>query len=79
MVALNTSSFSSLDEWVEYWRSKGAGDVNWAAIGDGSVLQQFKVLSVGTTIIIDREGRISYRDAWATPYEKLKEEIVKVL
>ena len=78
VVAIDTFSYSSLGEWIDYWRSKGAGDVTWAAVGDGSVVRQFKVKYLGTTIIIDRQGRVSYRDAGPTPYETLKVEIVKV-
>ena len=53
--------------------------MTWAKAGDGSVVRAFQVNSVGTTIIIDREGRVAYRDAVATPYETLKTELEKVL
>ena len=68
-----------MEEWIEYWRSKGANDVTWATAGDGAVVRQFRVTYLGTTIIIDREGRISYRDAGPTPYETLREELERVL
>ena len=79
VVAINSFPYSSLDEWVGYWRSKGASDVTWASVGDGAVVRQFQVRFLGTTIIIDRLGRISYRDDGATPYETLKSEIEKIL
>ncbi len=66
-------------EWTAYWRSKGAGDVTWAVDEDLSVVREFRVLTLGTTIIIDRQGVVSYRDDGATPYEKLRSEIEDIL
>ena len=79
MLAINTLPYSPLDQWVKYWKSKEASDVTWASVGDGAVVRQFQVRFLGTTIIIDRETRISYRDAGPTPYETLRGEIEKVL
>ena len=78
-MAVNVAPAYSLDEWVSYWKSKGAADVTWATDGEPSVARQFRVTYLGTTIIIDRQGRISYRDAGATPYETLKVEIEAIL
>ena len=78
-MAVNTAPFIALDNWMEYWKSKDAGDVTWAQVDvEGELLQQFRVLSLGTTIIIDREGQISYRDDGATPYEVLVAEVKKI-
>ena len=79
MVAVNTAPWSTLDEWTAYWRSKGAADFTWATDSDQSVVRSFRVRSLGTTIIIDRHGRVSYRDGSATTYETLRAEIEKVL
>jgi len=35
----------------------------------------FRVATLGTTIIIDRQGSISYRDNGATPYNILRNEV----
>ena len=79
MVAINTAPFSSLEDWKEYWKSKDAADVTWATDTTGELVQQFRVYSLGTTVIIDREGRIAYRDAGATPYEVLRQEVERIL
>ena len=79
MVAVNTAPFSSLEDWKEFWKSKDAADVTWATDAKGELVQQFRVFSLGTTVIIDREGRIAYRDGGATPYEVLLAELKKVL
>ncbi len=78
-MAVNTAPFSSLEDWKEYWKSKDASDVTWATDTAGELVQQFRVYSLGTTIIIDREGRIAYRDDAATPYEVLLAEVKEVL
>ena len=79
-MAVNTATFISLDDWKEYWKSKDADDVTWAqADVEGEVLRQFRVLSLGTTVMIDREGRIAYRDDGATSYEVLLAEVKKIL
>ncbi len=69
----------SLDNWKEYWKSKDADDVTWAQVdAEGELLRQFRVLSLGTTIIIDREGKISYRDEGATPYDVLRAKVKQI-
>ncbi len=79
VVAVNIEPRSPLEEWVAYWRSKGGGDVIWATDTDQSLMRAFQVRTLGTTIIIGRDGRISYRDGGATPYAVLKAELLKVL
>ena len=79
VVAVNIEPWSPLEEWIAYWRSKGADDVIWATDTDQSVVRAFQVRTLGTTIVIGRDGRISYRDDGATPYEMLKTAVMKVL
>ena len=71
--------FISLDNWKGFWKSKDAADVTWAqADAEGELIRQFRVLSLGTTIIIDQEGHIAYRDDGATPYEVLRAEVQEI-
>ena len=65
--------------WKEYWQSKGASDVIWATDTEQQLVRMLKVLTLGTTIIIDRQGAISYRDDGPTPYDTLRTEIEGVL
>ncbi len=78
-MAVNTAPFASIEDWKQYWKSKDAADVTWATDAKGELVQQFRVFSLGTTVIIDREGRIAYRDDVATPYEVLLAEVKAVL
>ncbi|MCH7735771.1 MAG: hypothetical protein IH872_00055 [Chloroflexi bacterium] len=79
VLAINTAPWIPVEAWRDYWRSKGATDVSWANDVDQQMVKSFQVTSLGTTIIIDRQGRISYRDAGATPYDVLRTEIEKAL
>ena len=79
MVAINISPFGSLQQWKTFWKSKGASDVIWAEDQEQKVVRLLQVLSLGTTIIIDRQGRISYRDDGATSYNTLRAEVEDVL
>ena len=79
VVAVNTAPYIAIEHWVDYWRSKDADDVTWAqADPKGDLLRRYRVLSLGTTITIDREGQISYRDDGATPYETLRTNVEEI-
>ena len=82
MVAINYSSqYYTLDFWKEYWRRLGAGDVLWAQdTPQANALKTYRAIPfAGTTVIVDRRGRIAYRDDGATSYEKYRELIEKFL
>ena len=79
MVAVNTIPWGSLEVWKEFWKSTGASDVIWATDTEQELVQMFRVLSLGTTIIIDRQGHVAYRDDRATPYDTLRSKVEGVL
>lgn len=79
MVAVNTIPWGSVDVWKDFWKSQGASDVIWATDTEQDVVRLFNVVSLGTTVIVDRQGRISYRDDGATPYNTLRAEVERVL
>lgn len=79
VVAINTAPWSGLPEWQDFWISKGGGEVIWATDRDQRLVRLLQVRSLGTTIIIDRQGRLSYRDDGATPYSTLRREVDDLL
>ena len=79
VVAINTQPFYGLQDWSIFWKNLGAGDVIWAQDTGNKAITAYNALTLGTTIIIDREGRIAYRDGGATSYAKLRDEVEKVL
>ncbi len=79
VVAVNTIPWGTVAVWKEYWQSKGARDVIWATDTEQELVRMFQVTTLGTTIIIDRQGSISYRDNGVTSYETLLIEVARVL
>ncbi len=80
MVAINIlPQQSTLRQWEEFWRYVGGGDALFAEDINRTAIAAFNVRTLGTTIIINREGQIVYRDAGATTYEKLRSEVDKAL
>lgn len=67
-----------LEDWKDFWWSVGGGDdVTIAEDIDMRVVSALKVRGLGTTIIINRNGQVVYRDSGATPYATLRSEMDK--
>ncbi len=66
---------------IDDFRRRG-GDIAplpWAIDETGEISRLLEVSALSTTIIIDREGQIAYRDNAETDYETLKGELEKIL
>ena len=80
VVAINMlPQYATLREWEAFWWDVGGGDAHFAEDTNKKAIAAFKVAALGTTVIINRDGQIVYRDAGATTYEKLRSEVDKVL
>ncbi len=79
VVAINQATQFSLDDWETFWRSTGALNVIWAQDTNLTATRTYGVTALGTTIIIDRDGQIVYRDHKVTSQETLQSELGKVL
>ena len=65
---------------VEEFRQKGdIAPLPWTIDESGEIARSLNAGALETTIIIDREGKISYRDSSSTDYETLEGELEKVL
>ena len=54
---------NSLEEWQAFLERSGAIDFVWAAdTFDQLASRTYNIQSLGTTIIIDRDGQMIYRD-----------------
>jgi peroxiredoxin len=60
-------------------RAGGIRPLPWAIDRTGEIPQLYGVRSLDSTIIIDREGRIAFRDSAPTRKETLKRELEEVL
>ncbi|MFQ5860302.1 MAG: TlpA family protein disulfide reductase [Dehalococcoidia bacterium] len=79
VVAINISPQYSLQEWQTFWRNIGADDVLWAQDTDGSATRAYQIRALGTTVVIDRQGRVVYRDEGATSYDTLRQAVQEAL
>ena len=79
MVAINFDPSYSLEEWVTFWKGIGAGEVLWAQDTDGSTVRAYQLFALGTEVVVDRNGAVTFRSNGPTGYEKLRSEIRKAL
>ena len=81
VVAINyAADYYSISSWRDFWKALGGGDVVWAQDVGASAMRIYQaVLFAGTSVIVNRQGRVAYRDDGITSYEKYREEIEKVL
>lgn len=79
MVAINVLPRQfSLEDWKDFWWSVDGGDDMVVAEDiDMRAVSALKVRGLGTTIIINRNGQVVYRDSGATPYKTLRSEVDK--
>jgi alkyl hydroperoxide reductase subunit AhpC len=65
---------------IEDFRQRGdVGPLPWAVDQKGEISRALGVNALETTVILDREGEIVYRDSEATDYETLESELGGVL
>ena len=79
ILALDIDPSSSPQQLKRFKEWAGNPDYTFGFDKDNVVLQKYKVRSLDATVIIDAEGKIVYQDAYPTPYERLKEELEKVV
>jgi hypothetical protein len=65
---------------IEDFRQRGyVGLLPWAVDQKGEISRALGVNALESTVILDREGEIVYRDAEASDYETLESELGGVL
>lgn len=79
MVAVNIEPRSPLVQWVNFWKSTGAGDVLWGQDTSGGTVRDYHLLALGTEVIVDRQGLVVFRSDSSVGYEKLRSEVEKRL
>jgi len=81
VIAVNIApQVSTLEEFRDYLQEYGAGDLTWAQDSeDNQVARTFNIQGLGSTIVIDRSGRIVYEDAGPTSYPVLRTAVMDAL
>ncbi|MEE9202099.1 MAG: TlpA disulfide reductase family protein [Dehalococcoidia bacterium] len=64
---------------LRFKSSAQGGDHFWAMDTESRWALAYEIRTLDTTVIVDRQGRIAYRDGSPTPYQRLKEEIERLL
>ena len=65
---------------IEAFRERGdVGPLPWAVDERGEVARALAVSGLETTVIVNREREIVYRDITSTDYETLESELKEVL
>ena len=62
----------------EFRQAGGIQQLPWAIDETGEVSRSLGIRALDSTVIVDREGRIAYRDSAPTPYETLDNELKEV-
>ena len=68
-------------ETIEDFRQRG-GDIAplpWTVDEDGEISRTMSASALETTVILDRDGEVAYKDATSTDYETLRRELEEVL
>ncbi len=65
---------------IEGFRQRGGiAPLPWAVDENGAISRALGVNALETTIIVDREGEVVFKDAESTDYETLRRELEEVL
>jgi peroxiredoxin len=67
------ADLAGFQRWV------GPAEYTWAIDRTGALVRAFQVRALDTTVVIDREGRVAYRDGVPTPDDLLKRVVAEVL
>lgn len=77
MVDVDTSE--GVGQWADFRQRTGAGPQVWALDKGLQVASAYGVTSLETSVIIDRQGRIAYRQGQTVPQDLLQQEVGKLL
>ncbi len=67
-------------ETIEGFRQRAdIAPLPWAVDENGEVSRAMDANALETTVILDREGEVTFRDATSTDYETLRRELEAVL
>lgn len=72
--------YYSLEVWQAYLRDYGGDSFVVAQESyDQSAVQAYNIQTLGTTVMVDRQGRAAYRDEITSTYEMLREGVLQAL
>jgi peroxiredoxin len=78
IVALDVDPSSTPETLTRFKEMADNGEFAWAFDTGQKVTAAYEVAALDTTLILDREGHVIYKDQWPSPYQTLKDELVKL-
>jgi thiol-disulfide isomerase/thioredoxin len=78
IIALDVDPTSTPEALARFKQAADDGPYTWAFDTDQRVTQVYEVRSLDTTVILDADGRVVYRDAFITPYQTLREALAQI-
>lgn len=64
---------------MAFWKQTGAGDVLWAQDTQRVTPRMFDLVALGTEIIVDRQGMVTFRSDGPAGYDQLREAVEQAL
>ena len=78
IVVLDVDPTSSPEALAQFKANAGNPEYIWAFDQGQEVIVGYQIPSLDTTIIVDPNGIVSYRDTYPTPYKTLKEALSEI-
>jgi peroxiredoxin len=75
IIAIDVDPTSSQEALAQFRRAAGEGDFVWAFDSDQTLVELFHVRSLDTTLILDSDGIIRYRDESPSSYGTLRKAL----
>ena len=79
VVAINIDPRYPLKQWTDFWKSTGAGDVLLAQDTNSTTVTDYRLLVLGTEVIVDGDGLVVFRSDGPTGYERLRAAVERAL
>ena len=71
VLAIDIYPGDTLSDFVAFWRRNTDKDVLWAHEDDQGLVRDYRILTLGQTVVIDRQGRMVY-NGFPLEYDSLK-------
>ena len=78
IVVLDVDPTSTPQALAQFKENAGNPEYVWAFDAGQEVAMSYRILSLDTTLILDSNGIVSYRDSYPTPYKTLKEALSEI-
>lgn len=79
VVLVDMDPSSSPQNLQQFIQAVGPNDLTWTFDSDGEFSRTYGIRVLDTTIILNENGRETYRDAYPTSYDTLRTELARII